>query len=107
MKRSSTVPCRIKVGTFTRERNCAGPRLSKKETALSLIVPVVFISLSAAVISGSSFAVDDTLARMLAQPVLGVSFLSRLVPRECQAIVGAMASIRQSRSAAANWTPPP
>ena len=101
------MPCKIKVGTFTRDRNWAGPRLSKKDTAPASMVPVVFISLSAVVISGSSFAVDDTLARMFPHPVLGVWFLSRLVPSECQAMVGAMASIRQSRSAAANCTPPP
>ena len=44
---------------------------------------------------------------MLDQPDLKVSALPRLVTSECQAMVGTMASIRQSVAAVTSWIPPP
>ncbi len=41
------------------------------------------------------------------QPILTVSALSRLVTSECQAMVGTMASTRQSVAAVTSWIPPP
>ena len=41
------------------------------------------------------------------QPLLAVPALSRLVVSECQAMVGTMASTRQSVAAVTNWMPPP
>ena len=57
--------------------------------------------------SGSTWSLVDKLVRMPDQPLLGVPALSRLVTRECQAMVGTMASIRQSMAAVTNWMPPP
>ena len=50
---------------------------------------------------------DATPTRIPPQPAFGVALLSRLVTRECHAMVGAMASTRQSSEAVTSWMPPP
>ena len=57
--------------------------------------------------SGSTWSAGARELSSPDQPILAVAALSRLVTSECQAMVGTMASTRQSVAAVTSWMPPP
>ena len=72
-----------------------------------VMAPVVLPDRYAAVTSGSTWSEVERFVRIPDHPDLKVPALSRLVASEFQAMVGTMASTRQSVAAVTNWIPPP
>ena len=87
----------------------AGPRSMNHCASASVKVPVLLAVAAARVMVGSRLPPPNCAAnsKKLAQPSFGTSPLNRLVPSEFQAMIGTMASTRQSVPAAMNCAPPP
>ena len=71
------------------------------------MTPVALLAALVRSMVGSSLRPAEARVSTPAHPVLAVSDLNRLVINECQAMIGTMASTRQSIAAVTNWMPPP
>ncbi len=101
------MPCTISVGTLMRDTRSPGPRLAKKaRSAASMTAVDVLAAYAWRMCSSTDRPAVAALSRP-DHPFFGVSALKRLVVSECHAIVGVIASTRQSIAAATSWMPPP